>query len=157
MPIYMNYDGIPGDVTAAGHEKWIQLDSCQFGVGRSVSNPTGRGVNREASAPSVSEIVVSKPHDDASVKLFQASLHGEGKEVKIDFCKTEKDNLEPFLQLTLSDCLVSGYSCSSGGDSPTESLTLNFTKIEYKHIGMGKDNAPGSPEAATWDLAQAKG
>ena len=24
-PIYMNYEGIEGDVTAAGHEKWIEL------------------------------------------------------------------------------------------------------------------------------------
>ena len=25
MPIFMNYDGIPGDVTTGGHEKWIEL------------------------------------------------------------------------------------------------------------------------------------
>ena len=30
MPIYMNYDGIPGDVTSAGHEQWIELSSFQW-------------------------------------------------------------------------------------------------------------------------------
>ena len=157
MPIFMSYDGIDGDVTAEGHEKWIELSSCQFGVGRSITNPTAKGVNREASAPSVSEIVVTKVTDGASCKLFQASLFGEGKTVNIDFCKTDKDKLEPYLSLTLENTMVSSFSTSSGGDRPSESLSLNFTKIEFKNIGMGSANETGSPEAATWDLAAAKG
>ena len=31
MPIYMNYNNIPGDATADGHEKWIELNSFQWG------------------------------------------------------------------------------------------------------------------------------
>ena len=157
MPIFMKYDGIDGDVTAEGHEKWIELNSCQFGVGRSITNATAKGVNREASAPSVSEIVVTKVTDGASVKLLQASCFGEGKDVQIDFCKTDKDKLEPYLTLTLTNTMVSGYSISSGGDRPSESVSLNFTKIECKNTGMGAANETGSPEAASWDLATAKG
>ena len=156
MPIFMSYDGIDGDVTAEGHEKWIELGSCQFGVGRSITNPTAKGVNREASAPSVSEIVVTKVTDGASCKLFQASLFGEGKDVQIDFCKTDKDKLEAYLTLTLENTLVSSYSTSSGGDRPSESISLNYLTIEYKNIGMGAANDTGSPEATTWDLSKAK-
>jgi hypothetical protein len=29
--------------------------------------------------------------------------------------------------------LLSGWSMSSGGDRPTESLSLNFTKIEFRY------------------------
>ena len=29
-PIFMQYDGVDGSVTAAGHEKWIELNSVQF-------------------------------------------------------------------------------------------------------------------------------
>jgi len=153
----MCYDGIPGDVDAEGHEKWIELSSFQFGVGRGITSATGKGGDREASAPSMSEIVVTKVTDGSSCKLFQASLFGEGKDVKIDFCKTDKDKLEPYLSLTLTNTLVSGWSNSSGGDRPSESVTLNFTKIEYKNIGMGAANATGTPESASWDLAKAKG
>ena len=78
MPIYVKYDGIDGGVTASGHEKWIEVDSCQLGVHRNVTNPTGRGTEREAAVPSLSEIVVTKSQDAASAKLFQASLWGEG-------------------------------------------------------------------------------
>jgi type VI secretion system secreted protein Hcp len=157
MPIYMKFDGIDGDVTAQKHEKWIECQSFQFGVGRGITSPTGRGVNREASAPSVSEVVVTKVTEDSSVKLFQASLYGEGKLVKFDFCKTDKDAFEPFLQIELENTLVSGYSVSSGGDRPTESISLNFTKIQYKNVGMGAANETGQPETAFWDLAQGTG
>lgn len=157
MPIFMKYDGIDGDVTAAGHEKWIELNSLQFGANRHVTNPTAGSSDREASAPSVSEIVVTKVTDAASTNLFRASLFGEGKSVKIDFCKTDKDAFEPYLQLELENTLVSNYSASSGGDRPMESLSLNYTKITYNNIGMGAANETGQPDRAEWDLALGKG
>jgi type VI secretion system secreted protein Hcp len=161
MPIYMKYEGIDGGVTATGHEKWIELDSCQLGVNRHVTNPSGRGTNREASAPALSEIVVTKSQDLASANLFKASLWGEGKKVKIDFCKTDKDKLETYLQLELENTLVSSYSTSGhGGDNhsrPMESLSLNYTKIMYVSTLMDKANATGKPDRASWDLATAKG
>jgi len=161
MPIYMKYEGIDGSVTAAGHEKWIELESAQFGVHRNITSPTGRGANREASAPSVQEIVVTKVQDCASTNLFRASLWGEGKKVKIDFCKTDKDKVEPYLQLELENTLVSSFSSSGhGGDGharPMESLALNFTKITFNTIAMDTKNATAKPDRAMWDLAQAKG
>ena len=39
MPIYVKYGAIEGDVTATGHESWIEVNSVQWGVGRSISSP----------------------------------------------------------------------------------------------------------------------
>ena len=47
-------------------------------------------------------------------------------------------------------------SISSGGDRPSESLSLNFTKIAYKNLNMTDTNAAGSPDTVTYDVAQAK-
>jgi type VI secretion system secreted protein Hcp len=157
----MKIDGVDGSVTAAGHEKWIEIESAQVGTHRHVTNATGRGVNREASVPAVSEIVVTKSTDCASTGLFRLSLHGEGKKVKIDFVKTDKDKFEPYLQLELENTLVSSYSVSGhGGDNhqrPMESLSLNFTKITYVTTHMDPSNKTGKPDRAMWDLAQGKG
>ncbi len=60
MAIYMKYDRIKGGVTAEGHKDWIQFQSCQWGVHRNIRSAAGRGTNREASAPSVNDIVVTK-------------------------------------------------------------------------------------------------
>ena len=156
MPIYMNYDGVPGDVTAEGHEKWIELNSVQWGVGRGISSPTGASADRESSAPSVSEITVTKDTDASSPKLLNEALQGEGKKVVIDFCKTDKGKLEVYLTITLENTMVSGYSLSSGGDRPSESVSLNFTKVEFKNTGMGAAGETGSPDSVTYDLATAK-
>jgi len=161
MPIYMKVDGVDGSVTATGHEKWIELQSAQLGVNRHVTNATGRGVNREASAPALSEIVVTKDLDCSSTNLFRLSLWGEGKKVKIDFCKTDKDKIEPYLQVELENTLVSNYSVSGHGGvthaNPMESLSLNFTKITYNTISLDSANKTAKPDRAMWDLATAKG
>jgi type VI secretion system secreted protein Hcp len=156
MPIYMNYNNIPGDVTADGHAKWIELGSFQFGIGRGIASPTGGSADRESSAPSVTEITVEKASDVSSPKLYNEALQGEGRTVRFDFCKTDKGSMEVYTSYVLSNCMISGYSVSSKGDRPSESLSLNFTKIEMKNIEMGADGSAGSPEAVIYDLGLAK-
>ena len=31
MPIFMKFEGVDGNVTAKGYEKWIEVQSMQFG------------------------------------------------------------------------------------------------------------------------------
>ena len=161
MPIFMKYEGIDGDVTTKGHEKWIEVNSFQWGVGRGINNNGGSGADREGSTPSVSEIHVTKVGDSASNPFLRASLGigdlGEGKKVNIDFCKTDTSQPEPYLQYELENCLVSNYSVSSGGDRLTESVTLNFTSVEVKNTGMGSANETGSPDTANYDMTLQKG
>jgi type VI secretion system secreted protein Hcp len=154
----MNYNSlaIKGDVTEEKHTGWIELNSFQWGVGRGISSPTGGSGDREASAPSVSEIVVTKATDASSTAVVNEALQGEGQKVIIDFCKTDKGNLEVYMTYTLENTMISGYSISSGGDRPSESLSLNFTKIEYKFTPMGAGNEGASPTSVIYDLALAK-
>jgi type VI secretion system secreted protein Hcp len=161
MPIYMKFEGIDGSVTAKGFEKWVELRSCMVGVSRTITNPTGRGTNREAGVPQISELVVTKHQDEASVGLFKASLWGEGKKVKIDFVKTDKDKFESYLQVELENAIVSKFTASGhGGDSNSraiEELHLNFTKITYHSIAMDHTNKTARVDRAMWDAAQGRG
>jgi type VI secretion system secreted protein Hcp len=156
MPIYVQYGTVKGDVTAEGHVGWIEVNSFQWGVGRGISSPTGGSSDRESSAPSVSEIVVTKPTDIASVNLLDESLQGEGQDVTIDFCKTDKGALNVYLSYTLNNTMISGFSTSSGGDRPQESLSFNFTKIMCRDVGLGAKNEDGAPATVGYDLGAAK-
>jgi type VI secretion system secreted protein Hcp len=159
MPIYIKYGDIKGDVTAAGHlgsEGWVEVGSFQFGIGRGISSPTGGSTDRESSAPSVSEIVITKTMDKSSYKWMEESLWGEGQNVQIDFCKTDKDKLEVYATYKLEDCMVSGYSVSSGGDRPSESISLNFTKIIYEFTEMKSKNEGGDKPVTGWNIGEAK-
>jgi type VI secretion system secreted protein Hcp len=156
MAIYVKYDGIDGEVTQQGHEKWIEVHSFQFGVGRGISTPVGSAKNRESSAPSVSEVVITKEMDSASTELFKQSTAGaDGKKVEIVFFSTG-DPGTTYAQYTLEDTLISGYSVSSGSDRPIESISLNFTKVMFEMTSHDDKNKAESPIRVSYDLATAK-
>ena len=152
MSIYMKVEGIDGTVTAQGHEKWIECGSFQFGVGRAISNTIGGTSDREASRPSISEISVTKEMDKSSPLLFNEATVGKAKKVEIHMCKTGTSAIETYQEYILEDCMVSGYSVSSGGDRPSESLSLSFAKITTKYIPFNEKGDAGSPVPAGYDL-----
>jgi type VI secretion system secreted protein Hcp len=133
MPIYMKVDGIDGAVKGK-YKGLIELQSCQFGTHRNITAPTGRGSERRAAPPSVSEIVVTKEQDTTSTALFRESLTGSGKKVVIEFVKGDPPT--PYMRVALDDVLISSFSVSGhgGGNSakPLESLSLNFSRVKYE-------------------------
>ncbi len=157
MPIYLKYnDGaIKGNVTEKGHKEWVEVNSFQWGVGRGIGSPVGRSANREASAPSVSEIVVTKMMDKSSFAWLQEGLKGKGVKCEIHFCATDAGQLKTYATYKLENCMISGYSVSSGGDRPTESISINFTKVEFMFAEQGIDNAPTETPRISYDLAEA--
>ena len=156
MAIYVKYEGVDGDATLAEHEKWMDVQSVQMGVGRGIHTPVGSAQNREASEPSVSEVTLTMGMDRSSTKMFEESCVGkEGKEVTIDFCTTG-DPGELYLQYKLHKVLVSGYSVSSGGDRPSVSVSYNFSKVEMKYIPFDEQNKPTTPLLAGFDIGEGK-
>ncbi|MGG5820949.1 Hcp family type VI secretion system effector [Falsiroseomonas sp. HW251] len=160
MPIYMKFgDTIKGNVSEAGHKEWIELGSCQFGAGRAIAMNVGAALkDREASAPNLSEIVVTKEWDSgSSSSLFQEALQSDmDTKVQIDFVRTVKAKLDIYLTIKLDNVAISGYSLSSGGDKPSESISLSYTKIEYSPFKVADDASPAAGSKVTYDLAQAK-
>lgn len=155
MAIYLHVDGLEGDVTAAGHESWIECDSMQWGVGRAISTPTGSSQERESTAPSVSEVTIVKSMDKCTPKLFEQACVGTSKLVKIDLVQTGAQ-LDTYMSYTLSNSLISGYSVSSGGDRPAETVSFNFTKLEMKYTPYDNEHNPGSPIPAGYDVSAGK-
>ena len=155
MSIFMKIDGIDGEATEASHTKWIECNSLQFGFGRGISTPQGNAAHRETSSPSVSELTITKEMDISSYKLFASSLtEVEGKTVKIDMCRTGgKSGLITYANYELTNALISGYSVSSGGDRPSESLSLNFTKIKYTYTNFDANNKAGTAMPVQYDLS----
>jgi type VI secretion system secreted protein Hcp len=150
----MNYTSpnITGDVTAQGFENWIQLQSFQWGVGRGVGSAQGSGGNREASNPSVSEVTTTKNEDQSTGPLMQEVFNGSGNAtVTITFVRTGNPAVA-YLQYILTNVMISGYSASSGGDAPSESLSFNFTQIEVDVIPQNPDGTAGSKFPVTYNL-----
>lgn len=156
MAIYMKYGSIKGRVTTEGFKDWIELNSFSWGVGRAIGSAARGATSRERSEPSLSEVTVTKLTDVASPKLFLDAVGGKlDNKVTIKFTTTSKGAVTTFLIYELTDTGISGYSLASGGDMPTESLSLNFTKISETFTGETPD-VSGSPETVGYDLTQMK-
>lgn len=153
MAIYMKFGTVDGDVTTKGYEKWIEVESFQWGVGRGISSAIGSGASRQGSHASVSEITVSKHLDPASPKLLRDALVGKlDTKVQIKFTLADETH-RSYLDLELTHTGVSGYSISSGGDRPHESVTLSFEKIMLKNTEYDA-GGKATPSNMSYDLTK---
>lgn len=154
MAIFMKIDSIKGSSTDANFKDQIELNSFQWGAGVGVSS--ARGGDRTTSEPSVSEITTTKSTDKSSELLFKALLKGDpvGK-ATISFVAASKGEAVAYATLELEDVIVSGFSMSSGGDWPSESISLNFTKFDWSFTGRDKEQA-GSPTHLIYSLIENK-
>jgi len=158
MAIYLEYEGIKGNVTAEGYKDHISVNSVHFGVGRGISMEPGNLSNREATRPTISEINLTKAADNSATALFKEAVTGSaGKKVVIKFVQTGADKVVEYMTYTLEDCLVSGYSITGDGENdPMESISLSFSKIMVNYNDFDKSNKSASPQRVGYDLTTAK-
>jgi type VI secretion system secreted protein Hcp len=159
MAAYLKYgDTFKGESLAEGHKGWIEIHSVQWGCGRTISTPVGGSSKREACSPQVNEVTISKQMDSTSPLLAQEALVGKAVDATIELVETDANQLETFLSIKLTNAMVSGYSMASSGTRPNESLSLNFTKIEYTYSGFDDKHKldASKKKTLTYDLTTAK-
>lgn len=146
---------IKGPAQVDGHKDWIILDSVQFGVGRSISS-VGGGGDRETSNPSFSEVTCTKATCIASSDLYFQAVAGKSLgQAQVHFMQTSGTDAkgQVYLALELEEAIISSYSASSGGDRPSESFSVNFTKISYQYNAYDGDKVT-TGTAKKWDIAK---
>lgn len=158
MAIFMKFGNNNGEVDAKGYEKWVQCESFQWGIGRGIAAAgSGGGSKREASAPSVSEITISKTFDAFSPLALKEAIGGKGDKVDIHLTRTDDSGAHvAFQKYMLYECMMSGYSVSSGGDRPSESISLNFTKFDSEYIKIDDQFKTTTTGHVIYDIAKAQ-
>ncbi|MBX3503513.1 MAG: type VI secretion system tube protein Hcp [Alphaproteobacteria bacterium] len=155
MPIYMNYDGVDGDVTAEGHAGWINLHSVQWGSSRGVTT-SGEVGHRAKSAVQMREVVVTKDRDHASGKLWREHLVGDPKTVEIVWTTTSQGGELIYQKMKLTNVLVSSFASSGhADDKPVEQISFNFTEIEGTFYDMAQQGTKTSkPFVQSYNLSK---
>jgi type VI secretion system secreted protein Hcp len=157
MPIYMKIPGVKG--TGKGkYDGWIELESAGPSVSGHITASTGAGSDREATAPSRTEIVVTKRTDNASPDLVRLSQRGQGMKVTIEYVAGDSRPPAPYRSIELTDAIITGYVTHGHGGAasarPFESLTLNFNAITVTNTpGRVSTDTRQLPDRALWDLA----
>lgn len=158
LTMYMQLDGVEGEVTSKSHQNWIKIDSLHFGAKRSMTNESGNTTNRESTRPVISEVTFTKPLDKTSPNLFVESVKGKAKKtLTIDVCQAG-DNEEAYMQYIFTNPIISGVEVLAAphqGGRPMETYTVNFTKVEMRYTPYDEQNKAQSPTSTSFDLVQA--
>ena len=120
-----------GTSTIQGYEGWIDISSLQWGAGRTVA-PNNTGGPPTAGRLTFSDITISKQLDGTTAsiaKAMQLPRPIDNMEVVELTDNANIAGLYPALSLKVFNVFIDSYSVSSGGDRPSESISLNFTRI----------------------------
>jgi type VI secretion system secreted protein Hcp len=154
--LLLKLDGIPGDSIASGHIGEIDVSSVQFSANQTgIRDAGGRASARRSS---LSTFVITKKTDKASPKLFLACATGQHLQTAVITFRDVVVGTAPYeyLTITLTDVFISSYQVSSGGDFPSESVSISYSKIEYKYVGRMDNGQPLPPVTVTFDLLKNK-
>jgi type VI secretion system secreted protein Hcp len=154
MAIYMQPDDVVGSSSEKQHSKWIPIKSCDFPVDRpGVNTVPGKISDRLRSSVIFPPISVTKDSDLSSPGLMIWMCNGVTKKVIIHFCKEKGDTV---LELILYDTLITNLSTSVNADAqPTETIKLDFTKIEMSFFSYNEKNVKQNPTRVVYNLGTA--
>lgn len=151
--IFLKLDTIPGESVDSKHAGWIDVSSLQFGIGNAVTIGSG-GIS--AGKASGSEITFTKQLDKSSPPLFLSCAQGTVQPtVKFELTTTNASGSPVvYYRITLTNAVVSGFNTSSGGDRPSESVSMSYEKIFIEYYMMdAKGTVPTTPtSSATWSF-----
>lgn len=149
MGIFLKIGKIKSDAADTNHKEWIACDSFTGGTTRPMFLETGGGMMRDTSDAELHEIGLRMKMHKGSPQMFVASVCGEACEAEIHITRaSDKSGSLNYLEVKLSDTFVSHYSVDCDGDTPMETISLNFAKIETKYTPNKSDGKPGSSKTA---------
>ena len=153
VDMFLKIDGIPGESTDARHKDEIDVLSYTWGESQpaTASSAGGGAVGRVTMQDFYFTMRVNK----ASPKLFLACANGARIKNAILTLRRSGGNPVEFLKWTLTDVTVASYQTAAGvppGETPTDQVSLRFTKIETEYTPVKPDGSPDVPIKVGWDL-----
>jgi len=160
---FLQLDGVPGEATDDKHKDWIELLSYNHDMSQPVSSTRSSAGGAATGRTQHGDFTITKFVDKASPKLYEAVSNGKHfSKAKIEVCRAGGSQVK-FIEITLEEVMVSGVHLNSHGHSkdgaelPTETVTLNYGKIEWIYTQQKrKDGSGGGNVTAKYDLTAGK-
>jgi type VI secretion system secreted protein Hcp len=150
-------DGLDGESTAKGYEKWLKLYSYHF----SASNPATVGsgsTGLSSGRTSVSEFSCTIKREKATPQMFGFMVGGKHiAKIVVHLTKNIGDTGKtqaPFEIYTFDDCMITSVDWSGSGneDEPTSNFSFAYTKVTVHYEQQTtKGGTLGKPVEAFFD------
>ena len=152
---FLKIDGIDGESTDSKHKNEIDILSWSWGESQTGSSATGGGGG--AGKVSMNDFNFMMTVNKASPKLLLACANGSHIKEALLTCRKAGKEQQEYLKIKFTDLLVSSFQTSGSSETPVDSISLNFSKIEYEYYPQKPDGTLDAKVPVHWDLKQNKG
>lgn len=154
VDMFLSLDGIKGESADAKHKGEIDIQSFSWGLSNMGSGHRGTGSG--TGKVDVADITIQKTIDKSSPSLMLACANGKHiAKGKLTVRKAGENPLD-YLTVDMENIFVSSYQTSgaSGGDTPSESFSLNFVKVKLEYWTQTAKGAKDENATFSWNIAQ---
>ena len=148
---------IAGESILDGYKDKIELLSFSHGVAQQITGDQSNS-KRTSGKPNHQDFTVTKYVDLASCKLIDYCNQAKPlTSVKLTIGQNENGAVNAFLVYTLTNALVSSVSVGGGGGGkPQETVTFNYTKIQWDYKKQSTAVGDSGNGSAKWSLESNK-
>jgi type VI secretion system secreted protein Hcp len=148
---FLKIEGIPGESKDAKHKD--EIDVLSFSWGETQTGTMAFGGGGGAGKVQMQDFNFMMVINKASPKLAIACADGWHLPKAVLTCRKAGKEQQEFLKYTMTDLLVSSFqiSPSHGDELPTNSISINFAKVEFEYREQKADGTLNGPIKGGWD------
>jgi len=154
--VFLKLDGIEGDALEGDHTGEIEIQGWNWGLMQSGTQEiAGRRTSGQCSGQDLS---VTKFMDKSSPNIVKNCCNGQGIKEAILTVQTSGGEGEKVnaLVIKMEDVVITSYmpggSGQTGGEIPTESITMTCKRFTYKYTGQKADSHADAESEQGWDF-----
>jgi type VI secretion system secreted protein Hcp len=148
---------VDGQSTVSGHLKELEINSFSFSMRLPMTSNQISNKERSAGRPDISDMALSRYLDSGSPLIMQ-QLVTANPIPAATLTVMRIDNGVPLNLITyvMHDVYVTSYQVGggSGGGTPSETLSLNFSKLTSNYDVQKKEGGKEGNTTFSWDSAQ---
>ena len=152
---FLKIKGIEGESTDDKHKNEIDILSWSWGESQSGTSSYGGGGG--AGKVSMNDFNFMMTVNKASPKLLLACASGEHIKEALLTCRKAGKEQQDYLKIKFTDLLISSFQTSGSSEVPNDSISFNFSKIEYEYYPQKPDGTLDAKVPVHWDLKTNKG
>lgn len=144
---------IEGECLLDGYAKKIELLSFSHGVAQQITGDQSN-TKRTSGKPNHQDFTVTKYVDLSSCSLIDYCNQAKPiPSVKVVVGQNDNGKVTAVLTYTMTNALISSASIGGGGGGkPQETLTFNYTKIQWDYKAQLSDVSDAGNKSAKWSL-----
>lgn len=155
--MFLKIEGVKGESTDSNHKDEIELMSYSHGVSQPVSAVASTAGGGTSGRCNHTDLTVSKSLDVSTPVLNQLCCTGKHIDsVVLTLRRADGDKSIPYMVYKLKDVVISSISVGGSSDQvPMETLTFNYSKIEWEYSKQARAKGGESGKSnGSWDLAK---